>query len=172
MAVVSTPPSMRSVISVFGGPGNLTAYYRGGAYVPNIPQNANIATSASSLRLSQFAGATNYVPVSASASPNSVSGTLAVTSAGSFTVSTSSPSVATGSNGTGSYTFSWIRVSGSTLVTANSSSNASTYFKATMGVGGPGTSNVQSANFVCQISDGTSSANSGQVTATLELDHN
>lgn len=64
MATVSTPPTLSSVVSVFGGPGNLTAYVRGGSQVPNISQNAAISTTAASLALSQFAGATNYTPIS------------------------------------------------------------------------------------------------------------
>lgn len=68
MATVSTPASMSSVVATFGGPGNLTAYYRGGSYVPNVTQNAAISTVSGSLALSQFAGATTF---SASVSPTS-----------------------------------------------------------------------------------------------------
>lgn len=54
---VSASPTLAQVVAEFGGPGNLAAYVRGGAYVPDTPTNAAIATVASSLKLSQFANA-------------------------------------------------------------------------------------------------------------------
>lgn len=54
---VSASPTLSQVVAEFGGPGNLAAYVRGGAYVPDTPTNAAIATVASSLKLSQFANA-------------------------------------------------------------------------------------------------------------------
>lgn len=166
MAVVSTPPSMSSVISVFGGPGNLTAYYRGGSYVPNISQNAAIATSPGSLALSQFAGATNYVPVSASVSPATISknnfGNTAIGPAG-----PTSPVTATGSGGTGSYTYAWTRTSGDANTTISSSTVASVTFSR---------SSCQDFQtyisiWKCTISDGTTSA-SGNVQVTLSYTRN
>ena len=53
---VTNPAGMISVRTTFNGPNNLTAYYRGGAYVP-INSTTAISTSASSLALSQFNGA-------------------------------------------------------------------------------------------------------------------
>lgn len=166
MAIVSTPPSMSSVISVFGGPGNLTAYYRGGPYVPNISQNAAIATSPGSLALSQFAGATNYVNVSASVSPSTISKTnFGNTAIG--PVGPTNPVTATGSGGTGSYTYAWTRISGDASTTISSSTTASvTFSRASCSDG---------VNYVstwkCTVSDGTTSA-SGNVQVTLTYTRN
>jgi hypothetical protein len=37
--------SMTDLVAEFGGPGDLLSYYRGGTYVPDIPQNAAVPTS-------------------------------------------------------------------------------------------------------------------------------
>jgi hypothetical protein len=68
MATVPGPPTALSdVRSVFGAPAGtpLHAFVRNGAYVPDIPQNANVPT-APPIRLASLAGATNYVPPSVS----------------------------------------------------------------------------------------------------------
>jgi len=52
--------TLLEVQTEFGGPGNLTAYYRGGAYVANTSNNASIPTSGV-IRLQQFYGASNAV---------------------------------------------------------------------------------------------------------------
>jgi hypothetical protein len=49
--------ALSQIISEFGGPENLIAYYRGGAYVPNISQNANVPTSGI-ISVTNFYGAT------------------------------------------------------------------------------------------------------------------
>ena len=54
---ITAPVSLSKIIAEFGGPGNLGAYVRGGAYVPDTPANAAIATVASGLATSQFEGA-------------------------------------------------------------------------------------------------------------------
>lgn len=60
MAVPSTNIDLSDLQTEFGGssPINLTEYYRGGTYVPNITANAAVPTSGA-ISLSQFAGATN-----------------------------------------------------------------------------------------------------------------
>lgn len=68
---VPATPKLSDVIAEFGSngsPKNLGAYVRGGAYVPNTSANSAIATSASGLKLSQFAGAKKTVPMSLSLS--------------------------------------------------------------------------------------------------------
>lgn len=116
MAVVSTPPSLSSVVATFGGPGNLTAYTRGGSYVPNVAMNNAVATVAGSLALSQFAGATTF---SASASPISSSKTVPTpTSTG--TSNTFTCSVVGGT----SVTYTWTKVSGTGTI--NSPTSATT----------------------------------------------
>lgn len=105
-----------------------------------------------------------YTPVSASAPP-AASGTF-TNSPASLTPSTrvimSSPAtVATGSDGTGSYTFAWARISGSAAISATAPSAASTTFSATVGV-----DDSVSAVFRVTVSDGITSA-TADVTVTL-----
>lgn len=54
---VPSSPKLSDLVTEFGGPGNLKAYYKGGTYVPNTPTNAAVSTDPNSLKLSQFAGA-------------------------------------------------------------------------------------------------------------------
>lgn len=54
---VTAPVSLSKVKTEFGGPNNLAAYVRGGAYVPDTPANAAISTTAAGLKLSQFVNA-------------------------------------------------------------------------------------------------------------------
>lgn len=60
---VTSPVSLSKVIAEFLGPNNLSAYVRGGSYVPNISANAAISTSTSGLALSQFLNAVKYDPI-------------------------------------------------------------------------------------------------------------
>lgn len=60
---VSATPTLQQVIAEFNGPSNLTAYVRGGAYVPNTVANQAVSTTAAGLALSQFANASaNSLP--------------------------------------------------------------------------------------------------------------
>lgn len=152
MAPVSNPASLSSVVSVFGGPGNLTAYYRGGPYVPDTPTNAAISTTSNGLALSQFAGASAYIPVSASVSPTSISKTGSGTNP-SGPSGTSSPVTATGSGGNGSYTYSWTRASGD----ANTIISSTTASVVTFSRGNCADGTIYTSVWRCTISDGTSS---------------
>lgn len=62
---VSNPATMSSVYAEFGAPAGtpLSSFLRGGAYVPNSPQNAAVPTSLP-IALSQLAGAVKYIPIS------------------------------------------------------------------------------------------------------------
>jgi len=71
--VPSSGFSFQDVVNVFGGSGLLGDYYRGGSYVPNIPQNYGIADNPANLALDQFANATNYMPMSGYITPNPAS---------------------------------------------------------------------------------------------------
>ena len=66
---LGTNPSFSQVRAFFSGPANLSAYVRGGAYVPNIPANAAISTTAAGLALSQFSGADKQVAFSVNVTP-------------------------------------------------------------------------------------------------------
>ena len=62
--------SMSMIAAEFGGsaPHALSEYYRGGGLVPNTPANSAVPTSGT-IKLTDFYGATNISPLSASASP-------------------------------------------------------------------------------------------------------
>jgi len=59
---VSNPATMSSIKSEFGGPNNLSAYVRGGTYVPMNAAN-QISTTVSGLAVSQFSGVIKPVSV-------------------------------------------------------------------------------------------------------------
>ena len=147
---VSNPATLESVYTEFGAPQGtgLSAFLRGGAYVPNGPSaNAGVPT-ALPINLSQLAGAVKYVNVGASVSPTSVSG------AGLSPVITPS-CTATGSGGSGSYSYTWAYVSGNTAnITLNSGQGTPTANWKVIGVNG----NNWSAVWKCTVSDGTTSA--------------
>lgn len=71
---VSNPATMSSVYAEFGAPAGtpLSAFLRGGSYVPNVAANAAVPTSLP-ISLSQLAGAVKYIPISLSG-PTSVLG--------------------------------------------------------------------------------------------------
>jgi len=50
-------PAFSQVKAFFAGSDNFSHYYRGGPYVPNIPANNAISTTAAGLALTQFSGA-------------------------------------------------------------------------------------------------------------------
>lgn len=123
---VSNPPSMSSVIAEFGGPGNLRAYYRGGAYVPNTGANAAISTDPNSLRLSQFAGASKATYVPMTLSIDDVYGATRVGISNDLIGS----SYANVANGTAPYTFSTIFVSGASFTISGTSSQTPSFHRA------------------------------------------
>jgi hypothetical protein len=143
--------SFQDVVNVFGGSGSFADYYRGGPYVPNIPQNYAIADNPSGLELVQFANATNYVPFSASASGGTASYNIGLaTSPKTRFMSTNA--TATASGGNGSFSYSW-RVTGSSGVTGASASGTSSV----VSVSCTATLNVRGyVDVACDISDGVS----------------
>ncbi len=158
MATVSNPATMSSVAVVFGGPGNLAAYVRGGTYVP-IGASSTISTTVAGLRLSQFNGVTNSPAMTAAASPTSVSASTAAPA----TITTGS-STATPTGGTAPYTYLWSYNSGDTTVSINGATTATASFTATVN----GTSGSKLASFVCKITDNVGNvAYTGAVAAHL-----
>lgn len=102
MALPASPPiSLSQVCAEFGAPANtpLTAFLRGGAWVPNTPVNAGVPASLP-ISLLQLLGASAYTSLSAIASPPSVEGSRNTSGVLSGSVNI----VASG--GTGSYTYS------------------------------------------------------------------
>ena len=64
----------------------------------------------------------------------------------------------------GSLTYTWTRTSGSTTITANTPNGTATRFYYNTGGTYPG---AVTANFTCNVSDGTNSINVGSVTVTF-----
>lgn len=73
---ITAPVSLSKVHTEFGAPSNtpLSAFVRGGVWVPNIPANAAISTTAVGLRLSQFLGAMNAPPLTVAISNQTITG--------------------------------------------------------------------------------------------------
>lgn len=103
--------SFQDVINVFGGDGTFSNYYRGGPYVPNIPQNYGIPDNPNGMELAQFANATNYSPFSASASGSTTSFNLGNKTVPNTRVM-STLATASASGGNNSFSYNW-RVIGS-----------------------------------------------------------
>lgn len=83
MALQSSPPiSLNDIKAEFGATGtrSLTEFYRGGAFVPNSPQNSNIPTSGA-ISLLDFLGASNSLPIGNLTDVTVRNGTLAPTGA-------------------------------------------------------------------------------------------
>jgi hypothetical protein len=100
-----------------------------------------------------------YATLTASASPASVSG-----SGNTATVSSGS-ATCTPSGGSGNFTYSWVRVSGSTSVSAVSATAATSAFRATTLTAGQ----TLSAVFRCDVTDTTTgvTASSGNVSVSV-----
>lgn len=149
MAVPGPPVSLSAVRAEFGAPAGtpLSAFVRGGAWVPNIAQNNGVPT-APPIRLASLAGAVKYQPVTATAAPTTANGDTTGPNPSGIVVS-NTVSV-TGYGGNAPYTYSWSIISGSVAI--NTPSSASTYFSAQVFTG-----NTVTATARCTVSDGTTS---------------
>ncbi|QNK01656.1 hypothetical protein [Dyella telluris] len=153
MATVPANPSLQDLVNVFGGPGDLFSYARGGGLVPNISQNYGVSDNSWYLELAQFVGATNYVPFTASATGSTVSFNL-----GNKTTPTtrvmSTLATAYASGGTGNFSYNWRVIGwggGASGATAGSNTNQ---------VSAQCTALLNGGSYVdvaCDISDGVSS---------------
>ena len=81
---------------------------------------------------------------------------------GSTSTIVSNPITCTASGGTGSYTYSWVRLTGG--ITADSPTSATTTFRATGLSAGSGTD----SDFKCTVSDGATSVDSNVIAVHLE----
>lgn len=163
---VPANPSLSQVYAEFGAPAGtpLSAFLRGGAWVPHVPANAGVPT-ALPISLSQLAGAVKnvYTPVSISG-PSTASGTTELEAPGPFTalVVSDPNTLMVASGGNGSYTYTWSHVSGDASIAVNTfSGGASAQFSATVN-----RNNYKSAVKRCTVSDGVTSA-SKDVTVNL-----
>lgn len=159
---VTNPASLSSVMTVFSGPGNLAAMYKGGSYVPS-NTSGSISTTASGLALSQFNGVSYpSAALTASVSPSFLSGQTTSNIGQTHTVTTNSAASVTASGGTGSYTYSWQFVSGSSKITPTNFTSATTYFAATLVW-----SENESAIYNCKVTSGASTVTTGNVSIQL-----
>lgn len=160
MALPNNPPiSLSQVRAEFNAPANapLSAFRRGGAYVPNTPVNAGVPTGLP-IKLTDLLGASaSTTPgLSAGASPASVSGTAQVGQP----ITTGSATV-TVSGGSGAISYAWERVSGTGTI--NSPSSASTTFSAPA----QGSAGSVSGVFRCRVTRGGASVYTNSVSATF-----
>ena len=154
MALPTSPPiTLRQIAAEFNNTGvvSLSNLYRGGLWVPDIPQNSNVPTSGA-ISLLDFLGATNYIPISGSLSQ--LSGEYRDPSAqppipGSRVIITNPR--ANPSGGSGSYTYSWAITSGIATITSGASSQ-----QCQISASVPNHSTM-TGGIRCIVSDGTSS---------------
>lgn len=129
MALPTSPPiSLRQISDEFNAWGivSITDFYRGGGYVPNIPQNSGIPTSGA-ISLLDFLGATNTVPLSGNLSQlhgEYVNPTMPLPIPAFRTVTANPRANPTG--GSGSYSYSWNITSGLASITSGASSQQCT----------------------------------------------
>ncbi len=161
MACPASPPiTMAQVLAEHGGTTStkLSAYIRGGSFVPNIGANSGVPTSVP-IKLSQLCGSQHSAGLSASASPSSLY--KAKTTPGS---AVSGASTVTVSGSTGTVTWLWTRVSGDAVIgCSNTTSNAPTW-SATVNAINPS----RVAVWKCKVTDSSGFVYTNNVTITLE----
>lgn len=117
--------STADIQATFGTPtaGNTSQLYRGGSYVPDIPNNSSVPASGAA-DSADYYGATDYTSMSAP-SLSSTSHTMKGASlSGSFTLWSPTITCPQPSGGIGPYSYAWEKVSGQTLgLTAASSAS-------------------------------------------------
>lgn len=157
----SVPVTMAQLRTEFGGTAGVTklsAYVRGGSYVPNTPRNAGVPTSVP-VRLNQFVGASK---LQCTISPGSLYASRATPG-----TATTAACTRTVSGATGGTTTLWSRVSGDTGINITSSTGSSTTFSGTVNVANP----TRTATFKCRVTDTVTNVDSNtNVTVTLEYD--
>lgn len=161
---VSNPASMSSVYAEFGAPAGtgLSAFLRGGAYVPNGPAaNAGVPT-ALPIALSQLAGAVKY-NFTASASPASVGGARATAGTAFTNATTCSTS---GALGTVTYTWSVATTSGNAISVTSINSNTTT-FSAPVSAANP----TSTGTATCTAHDTATGANAVSNSVSITLNY-
>jgi len=146
MTLPASPPiSLQNIQDEFGAPRSTgqTAFYRGGAWVPNIAQNSGVPTSGS-IGLLSLLGATKYVPMSGGAS-----NVVGATSSGNVNQFVGAGSISV-SNGIPPYTYLTSFVSGSTFGLSAQTTNAPSFLRS----GNPGPGTVV-GNYQCVVTDAT-----------------
>lgn len=160
MATVPGPPvTLAQIRAVYGAPAGtpLHQFYRGGPYVPNIPQNAGVPT-APPIVAHQLCGSTNYVPMSSNFTGGSNPSCTYHSPATTCTASVSP--TCNVSNGIPPYSYSWSIVGGSSATIANATSATCTVSRTANQTQDGTTSQLQ-----CVVTDSTSA----QITPQLGL---
>lgn len=153
---VPANPTLIQVCNEFLAPATtpLSHFVRGGPYVPNVAQNANVPTGLP-IHLSQLAGAVRYIPVSATKNGNAT-GSVFLPHSGSpanVTVVSNPSTVITPGGGNGSYSCSWSHLSGDASISTPGANLFNVTFSASVG-----RNSEKSAVKRCTVSDGISSA--------------
>lgn len=154
MALPTSPPiSLNQIKAEFGATGtrSLTEFYRGGAFVPNIPANSSVPTSGA-ISLLNFLGATNSVPLSGSLSQLSgefVDPSMPWPVPGSMTITANPRANPTG--GSGSYTYSWSITSGLAVINSGANTNQCSISALVPN------HNMRTGGIRCIVNDGSSS---------------
>lgn len=159
MAVPSNP-KLSDVYAEFAAPAgtNLSAFVRGGAYVPNISANNAVPTSPP-ISLSQMAGSVKYIPISLGG-PTSAQGEVFGTPT-TQTVFSDAVTI-TVSGGNPGPSISWARISGdATMSMVFPTNSLGQQWSASVN-----TNSSKSAVYRITVSDGVSSA-TRDVTVTL-----
>jgi hypothetical protein len=129
---VPNNPKLSDVIAEFLAPvgTRLSQFLRGGAYVPDVPQNAAVP-SALPISLKQLVGAVRWIPHSATIVPNpsEKSGDRPVTLQEAFTCHPV--------NGTGPFTYAWSQATSGGPLIIESPSAQTTVMSKHYGSGGP-----------------------------------
>lgn len=161
MAVPGPPVSLAAVRAEFGAPAGtpLSAFVRGGTWVPDIAQNAGVPTTPP-IRLAQLAGAVKYQPMTISG-PNPVTWIGPTTPKPPRKVYTSSQQTVTGGNPAKSYNWTYLSGGNDIMCDAPTTLNGSFWAYGAIEIGvDPPPETTSNAVWRLTVSDGTSSVSS------------
>lgn len=160
MTLQASPPiTLTQVCAEYGAPATtaLSAFLRGGAWVPNVAGNSSVPT-ALPISLTQLCGSAKYIAMSgANATSLSESTNNGITNY--TTVGQSNASV---SGGNPSKTYTWNYVSGASFTINAPNSSATSFTQA-----GKPPVGTYSGLYSCTINDGTGSITTNNATITI-----
>lgn len=158
------PISMQDIYNEFGGQGQpLTAFVRGGAYVPNVAQNNNVPT-APPISLYDLRGAVKTLPLQVSHSPNPINSAF-VNEPAPATRSMNCGTTITATGGIEPYNYAWSFVSGDAMT--NNSSGRIGSWNATVHKNGS-----RGARYRCTVTDQSGQSVAHDVYPSMEYSTN
>lgn len=159
--------TLGNIATEFGGsaPHSLSEYYRGGANVPNIAQNNSVPTSGQ-ITVGNFYGTVKMVNHTTSISQSNVTDYCVFETPYIPTCLCSQNLTANPVNGSGSFTYSWARISGDTQMTLV---NASSQTCTVQSINPSGIQGYYSATFRVTVTD-TGNSNY-QTTTDITISH-